>query len=310
VAPVETRRLAATDRAALAAAVDRARDAAEFRASSDADAAFFLQSWEFDPSIVGGAFDGEELVGFVSGEFKLVVVRPDRRREGLGRRLVGLATEIERGRGRDDLVLGRLPDDAAALGFLLATGFGFHSTLWDLDLPRDTQVPEPSWPDGLTARTFDRNRDVAPWVELFNVTFADHATPLQLDGSFVIAGLDDPAILDEDTGIVEDDASGELVAFCATVPTRHDGIVEPRGEIWTIGVRPDRQGRGLGRQLVRWGSRRLRSIGVPDVSLSVNGRNERALGLYESEGFVRSRTRERWSRPLGELAHTGGELAR
>ena len=68
MAPVETRRLAATDRAALAAAVDRARDAAEFRASSDADAAFFLQSWEFDPSIVGGAFDGEELVGFVSGK--------------------------------------------------------------------------------------------------------------------------------------------------------------------------------------------------------------------------------------------------
>jgi mycothiol synthase len=104
--------------------------------------------------------------------------------------------------------------------------------------------------------------------------------------------------VDEDTGVVEDVATGELVAFCATTPIRTDGIVAGDGEIWTIGVRPDRQGAGLGRQLLRWGARRLRSIGVSTVSLSVNGRNERALGLYESDGFVRSRTRERWARPV------------
>ena len=30
----------------------------------------------------------------------------------------------------------------------------------------------------------------------------------------------------------------------------------------------------------------------------MNGRNPRALGLYEAEGFHRTATRERWARPV------------
>ena len=94
-------------------------------------------------------------------------------------------------------------------------------------------------------------------------------------------------------------SGGELIGFSATEPKRReDGGVEPRAEIWTIGVRPDRQGAGLGRQLLRWGVAHLRELGVETVTLSVNGRNPRALGLYESEGFVRTSTRERWARPV------------
>ena len=48
------------------------------------------------------------------------------------------------------------------------------------------------------------------------------------------------------------------------------------------------------------GVARLRDVGVPAISLSVNGRNESALGLYESEGFVRVRTRDRWARPVAD----------
>jgi mycothiol synthase len=297
VAP-EVRRLTAADRAALAVEVERARAAGEFRASSDEEARFFLKSFELDPTMVAGAFEGDALVGFVAPEVKVVVVRPDRRRRGIGRALVEAALDAERGRARKTVMMGVLPDDAAGKAFLDATGFAFHSTLWDLDLAPDAPVVEPVWPAGHAARPFDRTRDVEPWISLFNAAFADHATPLQLDGSFITAGLDDPAYADEDIELVEEIATGELVGFCATAPLRHDGVVDPRGEIWTIGVRPDRQGAGLGRQLLRWGARYLRAIGVPDVSLAVNGRNERALGLYESEGFVRRRTRERWARPV------------
>jgi len=41
---------------------------------------------------------------------------------------------------------------------------------------------------------------------------------------------------------------------------------------------------------------RLRSLGVREIDLSVNARNEHALRLYQEEGFVRTRTRERWAR--------------
>ncbi len=95
------------------------------------------------------------------------------------------------------------------------------------------------------------------------------------------------------------DATGRLVGFCASEPRRlADGGVEPRAEIWTVGVHPDLQGRGLGRALLRWGIHHLRGLGVQVVNLSVNGRNPRALGLYEAEGFHRTATRERWARPV------------
>jgi mycothiol synthase len=70
-------------------------------------------------------------------------------------------------------------------------------------------------------------------------------------------------------------------------------------------VRTGEQGRGLGRQLLRWGVQHLRAQGVGTVSLAVNGTNARALRLYESEGFVRSTTRDRWSRPIIGSGGTG-----
>jgi mycothiol synthase len=298
MASPEVRRLTADDLPALTREVDRARAAGEFRASSDDQANWFLTSFGLDPSIAGGALEDGDVVGFISPEYKVAIVRPSRRRQGIGRALVDLGLAMERDRGRSELLLGAVPGDDAAAAFLRATGFAVHSMLWDLDLPPAADVAAPAWPPGLEMRSFDRTRDLPGWIDLFNTAFADHATPLQLDASFIAAGFDDPAFEDADTGLVEDVTTGELVGFCATSPIRRDGAVVPHGEIWTIGVRPGRQGRGLGRQLLRWGVGRLRSIGVSDVTLAVNARNERALGLYESEGFVRSRTRERWARPV------------
>ena len=127
---------------------------------------------------------------------------------------------------------------------------------------------------------------------------------MRFDAAFIEAGLADPDTDNGDVILVEAAATGDPLGFCATDPSRREGRVGDHGEIWAVGVRPDQQGRGIGRQLVRAGVERLRSIGVPNVSLSVNGRNEGALGLYESEGFVRRRTRDRWSRPVAAATET------
>ena len=292
----ETRPLTAADIPLLAPEVERARAAGDFAASSDDAAAFFLKMAALEPRLVVAAFDDGAIVGFASAEAKVISVRPERRRAGIGRALVEAALGTERDRGRDAVILGVLPDDDAGKAFLAATGFAFHSTLWTLDLPRAVAAPAPVWPDGIRARPFDPARDTGPWIDLFNRAFADHATPLQLDASFIVPGFDDPAFAAADTELVEDEATGELVGFCATAPIREDGRVVEHAEIWTVGVDPERQGRGLGRQLLRWGVAYLRSLGVADVSLSVNGRNERALALYEAEGFSRTGTHERWAR--------------
>jgi mycothiol synthase len=293
--------LTATDTAALGAEMARAVPAGDMLASSDPAGTFVMKSFGVHPELFAGAFDGDELVGFVSAEFKIAVVRPGHRRQGIGRALVDFAPGMARDMGYPELLMGAVPGDAIAPAFLGSTGFAYHSTVWDLDLPPDQDVPAPSWPTGVLGRPFDRDRDVEPWVRVFNAAFADHPTPLQLRAEFVQAGLADPDSEDGDVILAEETATGELVGMCATDPTRREGRVGAHGEVWAIGVRPDRQGQGLGRQLLRAGVARLRAVGVPAISLSVNGRNESALGLYESEGFVRVRTRDRWARPIVAL---------
>jgi mycothiol synthase len=298
VTSVAVRRLAPGDLPALRPIVEAAVAAGEFTGSSDPEGAWFLKFFPDEADRMAGAFDRDELVGFIAPGFKVVVVRPDRRREGIGRRLVETGLELDRAAGNAATLLGPPPGSPGAVVFVEALGFRWHSAVWDLDLPRDRPVPTPAWPPGLAARPFDIDRDVAAWVAVFNAAFADHATPLQIEVAQIEKTRDDPAVEDADTILVEEAATSELIGFCATAPERSNGAIAPHAEIWAIGVRPDRQGAGLGRQLLRAGVARLRSIGVVEVSLTVNGRNDHALGLYESEGFVRRRTRDRWARSV------------
>ena len=292
------RRLAADDEAALGALIARAAAAGELLGSSDPHAEWITRYALSEPRHVGVAEIDGGLVGAVLPEIKTIVVDPGHRRRGVGRALVDEGIAIERERERPNLLAGVLPDDAAARAFLEATGFTFHSTLWDLDLEPGVAVAAPAWPDDVRTRPIDRGRDLRAFVALFNAAFADHATPLQLDADRMQASQDEAPFRDEDLLLLEG-PSGDLEGFCATEPRRlPDGGVEARGEIWTVGVLPGRQGHGYGRQLLRWGVAHLREVGVETVTLSVNGRNPRALGLYESEGFRRTTTRDRWAKPV------------
>lgn len=258
-----------------------------------------MQIFAVSPGWFGGAFAANELVGFVMPDLKVAVVRPEDRRRGIGRRLVELGLAITADHERAELFLGSVPEDPGGAAFLRATGFAFHSTAWDLELSAERAVPEPVWPDGLVVRPFDRARDVAALPAIVNLAFADHPTPIVMEEEMIRASLDDPNILDDDVILLEDRATHELVGFCMNDVRRTDGVISSaHGEIGMVGVRPDRQGRGLGRQLLRAGARYLRGLGATDVTLAVNARNEGALGLYESEGFVRVRSRDRWVRPV------------
>ena len=52
-----------------------------------------------------------------------------------------------------------------------------------------------------------------------------------------------------------------------------------------IGVLPGHRGRGLGRELLRWGVLHLRARGAGPVQLAVEALNDRALDLYRRHGF-------------------------
>jgi mycothiol synthase len=294
---VDVRRFRPADRASLDALVAEGRQAHAYAGSSDPDGGAFGFFAGLMPEGLGVAVRGATVVGVISPEIKAVYVTPSERRAGLGRRLVDEAERIERERDRPQQLLGTLPEDEDALAFLRATGFTYHSTLWDLQLPTATAVQPPLWPDDVTTRAVRLPDDIPAFVDVFNTAFAEHATPLQMDAS-MLAPAETEAFVGDDVLVVEDAMTpGRLIAFCSTDPGRRPGD-EPRAEIWTIGVRPGHRGQGLGRELLRWGVGYLRGIRDQPVALSVNGRNEGALRLYEREGFVRTGTRDRWARPV------------
>lgn len=290
------RRAAAADMDALDAAFRRAIGRGDAVGASDPQGSFMMDVIRLEPGETAVATTGDELVGWVQPEFKILVVEPAWRRQGIGRALVAAGVAIERERRRPNLLMGPPPGDAGALAFLRACGFRLHSTLWDMRLDPAITVAAPHWPAGLVARTFDRTRDIAPFVELTNTAFAEHPTPLVLTEAAIEATLDDPRYADDDTLVLEA-PDRSLVGFCLTAPERVDGVLTS-AEIAEIGVMPARRGEGLGRALLAWGVQRLRSLGATEVTLSVNGHNDGALRLYERGGFTRVQARERWALPV------------
>jgi mycothiol synthase len=58
------------------------------------------------------------------------------------------------------------------------------------------------------------------------------------------------------------------------------------GEFYVVGVDPDYQGQGWGRELVRVGLARLASRGIQNAHLYVEADNAAALRLYREFGFA------------------------
>ena len=63
-------------------------------------------------------------------------------------------------------------------------------------------------------------------------------------------------------------------------------VIAGQAEIESIAVAPDRQRRGIGRELLGAAMRELRARGVADVFLEVRASNTAAQGLYRAAGFA------------------------
>jgi len=71
--------------------------------------------------------------------------------------------------------------------------------------------------------------------------------------------------------------------YCWTVLVPGDTGI--RGMIGMIGVVPGYRGKGVSRHILHAGMKHLRSIGLAEIGLEVDGNNDPAVGLYRSVGF-------------------------
>ena len=243
----------------------------------------------------------------VAGASAELVVHPQHRGRGVGRRLVQ-ATLAESPDGRLRLWSHGEHPGAAALAASL--GFRQSRALWQMRRSLYAALPAPVWPDGVTVRTFEPGRDDEAWVRLNAAAFQDHPEQGQWSVDDLHRRLQEPWFDPEGFFLAE--RGDRLVGFHWTkvhggegphhpsvdgIPHAHEGHGhEPIGEVYVVGVDPAEQGSGLGKALTLVGLRHLRHLGLPDAMLYVDADNTAAIRVYTALGFTRWETDVMFSR--------------
>ncbi|RUQ99006.1 mycothiol synthase [Labedella endophytica] len=171
--------------------------------------------------------------------------------------------------------------DHPAAGALAARhGFARVRTLLQLRMPLAARVPSTGAPRGdLEISAFVPGRDEDDWVALNAIAFADHPEQGRLTADDVRA-REAESWFSADDLLLARDPDGRLVGSIWLKV--EDGI----GEVYAVGVHPDRAGAGIGRELMRAGLDRLEASGVETAALYVESDNEPATHLYRSIGFT------------------------
>jgi mycothiol synthase len=206
-----------------------------------------------------------------------LVVHPEHRGKGHGRAL-GEALLEASGRRLRAWAHGGKP---AARHLAQTLGMRMFRELRQLRRPLSPlDIAEPTYPAGVTVRTFVPGRDDAAWLAVNAAAFAHH--PEQ--GSLTQRDLDDRTAEDwfDPKGFFLAEKEGRLVGFHWTKVHREEQL----GEVYVVGIAPDAQGGGLGRALTATGLRHLAAEGLPTASLYVDADNVAAVTVYERLGFT------------------------
>ncbi|MFD4643158.1 mycothiol synthase [Lentzea sp. NPDC058436] len=164
----------------------------------------------------------------------------------------------------------------------LADKLGFRKVreLLRMKLRVENDLPEPKLPEGVTIRPFVPGKDEAAVVYVNHRAFDWHPEQGAMS-------IEDVRAKEEEDWF---DAEGFLLAFDADdrlAGFHWTKVHTPElGEVYVVGVDPDRQGGGLGRALTLAGLRHLREQGVKEVMLYVESDNTAAVSVYTKLGFT------------------------
>ncbi len=160
---------------------------------------------------------------------------------------------------------------------MIQTGFEVERYVYVLG-KNITDSPIVTLPEDYAIREFQPNSDEDNWCYIRNISFANlkgNTTtvtpemikePTYLDGKLIfLTHQDEPIGI---ARVIHDDEDGEPVM-----------------NIGPLGILPDYQKKGLGRQLLRSAILSAKGLDCDRVILCVNGDNEKAKELYLSEGF-------------------------
>lgn len=231
-----------------------------------------VEFFEHDGTLVGAAMTGGDV------EF---VVHPEQRRRGYGE-------EILRALLVPGFTAWAHGDHPGAR--VLADRYGLERVRTLLQLRAPLAAPAETAPEEpaklhqsrlvapvQTIDTFRPGVDDEEWVALNARAFASHPEQGGITTETLQPRLaENPA----EHFLVSRDQHGRMVGYCWL---KIDGDL---GEIYVLGVDPDRAGQGIGRGLLAAGLAHLRSLGLRESNLYVEADNEAALRLYRGFGYA------------------------
>ncbi|WP_305093972.1 mycothiol synthase [Prescottella sp. R16] len=217
-----------------------------------------------------------------------VVVDPDGRGAGTGRRLVAEALRSG-GAGTRVWAHGNLPAAVAVAGRLDLIG---ARELLQLRRSLTEPLPDVVVPDDVTLRTYRGPEDDAELLRVNAAAFAWHPeqgtwTQRDIDERRSEPWFDPAGLFLAFPAEHGDGAPDRLLGFHWTKVHAPENDTPALGEVYVVGIDPDAQGRGLGRVLTLAGLHHLRARGLGTVLLYVEGDNTAALHTYERLGFER-----------------------
>jgi mycothiol synthase len=183
--------------------------------------------------------------------------------------------------------------DRARRALYARRGYRRVRTFYGVDRALDAPVDAPSWPRGVAAQPFRRGRDEAAVHAAAAEAFRDHFRPVEMNLEEWLTCRFSREAFDTELWFVAWDGD-EVAGAVLALETPRGGYID---ELFVR--RPWRRG-GLGRALLLLECAELRRRGLPLAYLGVDATNPTgALHLYETAGFVRSRTTFVYEKEIG-----------
>ena len=224
-----------------------------------------------------------------------VFVLPEFRGRGVGTELLGLVERRALERKADgEVVVGQALStvDTSGRELLQRAGYKPVRTYWRMVLELDGAPVEPVWPEGVTVRTFDPERDAKAVHALVQSAFADNPPHREEPFAEWFARNIDREAFDPTLWFIAR-AGDELVGVIVCPAYDTEGWVRQ------LAVARSWRGRGVGTALLRKAFAEFHRRGRPHVALVVDSRNRTgAKELYERAGMRVEREHTRFEKAL------------
>ncbi len=158
-----------------------------------------------------------------------------------------------------------------------------------LSRPNDLPIPEPSLAEGLVARRVAED-EFEERVETHRAAWAP-AAGFSMERLLEVRAMPN---FEPKLDLIVATPSGEFACCCIAWydPVSETGCFEP------MGTRPEWRGKGVTREMIYEGLRRMKALGMTTQTIGTAGFNDAAFSLYRSCGFELTDVERTWTKRI------------